>query len=82
MNICVGLILPVDVLDESLIYTALAVKYSSKLNVFGFAEVLFQSLEIKVNFYALVYMNFRSFVSIFGINPEYTCTRCEIFKQA
>jgi single-strand DNA-binding protein len=46
------------------------VKYSSKLDIFGFAEVLFHSLEIKVNFYSLVYTNFRSFVSIFEDKPR------------
>ena len=52
------------------IYTALAVKYSSKLDIFGFAEVLFHSLEIKVHFYSLVYTNFCSFVSIFEDKPR------------
>ena len=45
-------------------------KYSSKLDIFGFAEVLFHSLEIKANFYSLVYTNFCSCVSIFEDKPR------------
>ena len=37
---------------------ALAVKFPSKIDIIGFAEVLFHSLEVKVNFYSLVYTNF------------------------
>ena len=45
-------------------------KHKSKLYVFGFAELLLRSLEIKVNFYSLAYTNFGSFVCIFEDNLE------------